>query len=509
MTYPNGVVTTYGYDGESRLTSLAASRNGTPITSFTYDLDSVGNRTRKTTLDWAEDYHYDELYRLVAADRSAGTPSRWRFGYDPAGNRTGDQTDDAAMAGSFNNLNQLLARQAGGALTFKGTTSEPATVAVSGKTVPTSPPTNAFSAQAPVPSGASNVVVTATDSSGNTRTNTYQVSASGAGATYTYDPNGNLAQKTEGTDNWAYTWNAENQLTKVEKNGVEQARFAYDPRGRRVEKLAGGVTTSYTYDDFNILREGRGAAVLKYVYGPRADEALAIDDGATVSCLHADAFGSIVAVSSSAGVVTMTRQYDAWGYPLVGDSQAGVAYTGREWDPEVGLYYYRSRFYDPKLGRFISPDAIGFEGGDNFYVYVSNSPVNAIDPFGFCGLGGCKAKMSPAPRPPAPMECIAPADYPCDCGFEWKRNDGLYDACIKSLGAAGGGPSGGRGTAYFGRNAANKEAAGASWGQKSEARGARRRQGTNACVLGGLVMVINIFPTCEEAAMECVPQGRR
>ena len=49
------------------------------------------------------------------------------------------------------------------------------------------------------------------------------------------DSNGNLASKTEGTDNWTYTWNAENQLTKVEKNGAEVARFAYDPRGRRLE----------------------------------------------------------------------------------------------------------------------------------------------------------------------------------------------------------------------------------------------------------------------------------
>ena len=59
------------------------------------------------------------------------------------------------------------------------------------------------------------------------------------------DPNGNLATKAEGTDNWAYSWNAENQLVKVEKNEAEVARFAYDPLGRRVEKVvAGGVTTT-------------------------------------------------------------------------------------------------------------------------------------------------------------------------------------------------------------------------------------------------------------------------
>jgi YD repeat-containing protein len=52
------------------------------------------------------------------------------------------------------------------------------------------------------------------------------------GVGYPYDPNGNLATKTEGSDTWAYTWNAENQLVKVEKNSVEVARCSYNPIGR-------------------------------------------------------------------------------------------------------------------------------------------------------------------------------------------------------------------------------------------------------------------------------------
>jgi RHS repeat-associated protein len=58
------------------------------------------------------------------------------------------------------------------------------------------------------------------------------------------------------------------------------------------------------------------------------------------------------------------------------------AFTGREWDPETGLYYYRARYYDPKIGRFISEDPIDFEGGVNFYSYVENNPVNLVDPEG-------------------------------------------------------------------------------------------------------------------------------
>ncbi len=60
-------------------------------------------------------------------------------------------------------------------------------------------------------------------------------------------------------------------------------------------------------------------------------------------------------------------------------------YTGREWDKETGLYYYRARYYDPMEGRFVSKDPIGYGGGINFYAYVQNNPINHIDPRGLCG----------------------------------------------------------------------------------------------------------------------------
>jgi uncharacterized protein RhaS with RHS repeats len=56
--------------------------------------------------------------------------------------------------------------------------------------------------------------------------------------------------------------------------------------------------------------------------------------------------------------------------------------------PEYASKYYRARYYDPKLGRFISEDPIGFAGGINFYSYASNSPTNRIDPLGLADLGG-------------------------------------------------------------------------------------------------------------------------
>jgi RHS repeat-associated protein len=66
----------------------------------------------------------------------------------------------------------------------------------------------------------------------------------------------------------------------------------------------------------------------------------------------------------------------------------GYAFTGREWDPEIGLYYYRARYYDPRLGRFISEDPIGFAGGVDQYAYVGNQPVNGWDPLGLVDFSG-------------------------------------------------------------------------------------------------------------------------
>jgi RHS repeat-associated protein len=174
-------------------------------------------------------------------------------------------------------------------------------------------------------------------------------------------------------------WNAEGQLKRVLLNSNEVARFTYDPLGRRVEKVAGGVTTTCTHKDEDILREVRGATTLKYIHGPGIDEPLAQEDGTgALTYYHTDGLGSIAKRTSQAGAVVRDYRYDTWGKIEAGVSEPGYSFTGREWDAEIGLYYYRARYYDPKVGRFVSEDPLGSLS----FIYVGNDPVMFVDPSG-------------------------------------------------------------------------------------------------------------------------------
>lgn len=210
-----------------------------------------------------------------------------------------------------------------------------------------------------------------------------------------YDRNGNLISRTDAAGAWTYEWDEENRLTRVTRDGLEVAAFKYDALGRRVEKSAGGTRTLYWYDGEDILAtsDAQGGSRRYHVHGPGIDEPLARYDEslAPLTYYHADGLGSIVSHTDTSGAETFSRSYDAFGNLETGASEPGYAFTGREWDPETGLYYYRARYYDPKIGRFISEDPIRWAGGFNLYAYVSNAPTNWIDSQGHAkGVPGSK-----------------------------------------------------------------------------------------------------------------------
>jgi RHS repeat-associated protein len=379
MEYPNGIVTTYGYHPTvGWLETLRAGTESNVVTQFNYTHDKTGNRLSKATPELTERYSYDAGSRLIGVTRESKS---WSFSYDQVGNRRVEQVDGVPRTFTHDDRNRLVTVSGSGTALVEGTTTGAATVQVNGQPVAIHAG-NVFSADAAV-NEQGDFTVRATDASSNARTNTYHIDMA-LGATYEYDANGNLITKTEGS--WNYEWNALNQLTRVLKDGAEVTRFAYDPLGRRVEKIVGGVATKYTYDGGDIIRETRESvdpAVRTYIHGPGIDEPLAHEEGGTWHYYHADGLGSIVATTDTARSVTSRITYDAWGNVESG-APVPHGFTGREHDLETGLMYYRARYYDPKIGRFLSEDPIG--DGPNAYAYVGNGPIGRRDPSGLTWL---------------------------------------------------------------------------------------------------------------------------
>jgi len=481
LSYPNGQTTQYSYfpnSGDRRLQQIKhLAPGGATISKYDYTYTPTGNLatwSQQVGANTPKLYTlgYDAGDQLTTASVSGPSPlpvpSRFAYSFDPAGNRTAEQLDDTVTGASHDSRNRLTSRQPGGALLFRGTLNEAATVSIQGKPGQVAAD-NSFVGAAPVPSGTSNVVVAATDASGNTRTNTYQVTEAGSTTTYTYDAAGNLT----GDGTRTFEWDAENRLTAVKQGAATLASFVYDGDGRRAQKIAGGVTATYVYDGDGVIEERLSTGgTLKYVRGPRIDQHWAMRDGdGVVTYFLADHLGSVVQTTDASGTVTLSRDYDPYGNPLSGASQSGYAFTGRDWDAETGLLYMRARYYDPKLGRFLSEDPIGLE---NIYGYVGNRPTIGTDPyglidprvlcfrFGICPppsgpsataippppkplptptpincSGGPNAAMSARwvpPPPPTPVCISAPGSMICPCGFVAVPDPTSAGLCLVTMG---------------------------------------------------------------------------
>jgi len=142
-----------------------------------------------------------------------------------------------------------------------------------------------------------------------------------------------------------------------------------------------------TYVAGILLAEANGSnQILRYyVYG-QGLLAMVTPSGASYS-YHYDATGNTVAMTDGSQAVVNRYAYTPYGQ-IVGKAESVpqpfqyVGQSGVMAEPN-GFYYMRARYYDPEVGRFVSEDPIGFEGGDvNLYAYVQNNPVNRVDPTG-------------------------------------------------------------------------------------------------------------------------------
>lgn len=337
--------TRYTYDEIHRLTSLehGSRLNSRDLAFYDYEYDEASRITAITDIDGRTEYGYDDRDQLTGADRGA-TDLRGdeTYVYDANGNRISSQTHGSGYV-----------------------------------------------------TGAGNRLLS---------DGTYN---------YSYDNEGNMIRRTEiSSGNYReFGYDHRNRMNRVLDylpNGslVQEVEFTYDVFGRRIGKSvdsdgAGPAvtqTTHFVYERDHVLMDfvdvdGTGTThqpvqSVRYLFGPGVDQVLAQQIVATgeTQWLLGDHLGTIRDVVADARTVLNHLQYDSFGHlifesnPLV---ESRYQFTGREFDEDVGLHYYRARFYDAVIGRFISEDIIRFpDAGSNFFGYVNNSPLLYTDSSG-------------------------------------------------------------------------------------------------------------------------------
>jgi len=168
--------------------------------------------------------------------------------------------------------------------------------------------------------------------------------------------------------------------------GAPEATFVYDGDGNRVLGTVDGVTTAYVGDHYEI----EGPTVRKY-YTAGGQRVALREDGA-LYFLITDHLGSTTVTASESGALAGEQRYKAFGETryAAGETATTFRYTGQREEPGIGLYYYRARWYDAGLGRFVQADTIvpaaGTPGALDRYAYVFNNPLRYTDPSGHCAM---------------------------------------------------------------------------------------------------------------------------
>ncbi|PTC22071.1 type IV secretion protein Rhs, partial [Pseudomonas palleroniana] len=317
------------YDDQHRLHAHAITQQEHILYQRQYDYDNTGNLTRLLdTRKGQHDYHYDPLARLTRANHSQDVQER--FGHDPAGNLLMQNRPGPDIV-------------AGNRLMIQGDHH------------------------------------------------------------YDYDAFGNLIRERRGKGQslvTEYRYDCQHRLIGLTTPNGQTAHYRYDPFGRRISKTVDDTTTEFFWQGDKLIAEHHAERHRSYLYEPGTFRPLALLEGfgpKETKPYHyqLDHLGTPQELTAPDGEIVWSAHYRAYGEIArldVGKIDNPLRFQGQYCDPESGLHYNRHRYYNPDIGRYLTPDPVKLAGGINAYQYVPN-PTGWVDPLGLntCpGSNGCK-----------------------------------------------------------------------------------------------------------------------
>lgn len=409
------------YDARDRVTQVIQTLPNGHSSTIGYTFDANGNRTGMTTSWGNYSYTYNSLDRVTSITNPQGQIIT--FSYDAIGRRTqmvypnGIRTRYVYDAAG--QITQILHEKAANqtAVAFTNYTYD-----VSGNRIGIADASGNHTFTYDVlnrltgagHSGMSSLPVKSEifsyDASGNRTADAARTGyayndanriVSDSSFSYTSDASGNMTSRTDqgSGQTTTFAYDSANRLVQVSASTYTIATYKYDMAGRRIEKNVGGTITRYVYDGQDILAmiDGGNNLIALFTHGPGIDSPLIMRRSGQDYYFHADALGSVNALTDGIGNILETYEYQAFGQTMVKDTQGAYnqsmvgntfQYTSRELDSESGLYFYRARYYDTGTGRFLQEDPIGFTSGDiNLYRYGFDNPLTYVDPLGLAGAG--------------------------------------------------------------------------------------------------------------------------
>jgi len=220
---------------------------------------------------------------------------------------------------------------------------------------------------------------------------------------YDYDAFGNLIRERRGRAHaliTEYRYDCQHRLIGITQPNGQTASYRYDPFGRRISKTVDGTTTEFFWQGDKLIAEHHADRHRSYLYEPDSFRPLALLEGFGPKATkpyhyQLDHLGTPQELTAPDGEIVWSAHYRAYGQISrldKGKVDNPLRFQGQYFDQESGLHYNRHRYYNPDIGRYLTPDPVKLAGGINGYQYAPN-PTGWVDPLGLsCKSGACPGK---------------------------------------------------------------------------------------------------------------------